>query len=171
MNTIYPPSCTAASTALGYVLQALCANGTYDHQGLPGLPDGICVAERDAVLVTTPTPSPLFRRAAERLAAERRLDVALLRVGDLTGDAVSVTVDLTLAALPHAFWPMPDLTLWTGPAGHVWLVPATLDASVAVTDEGFLLDIVPPYASLAERAIGVARAAREIGRRLQTVEA
>lgn len=171
MATLYPPSCTAASTALGYVLRALGVDDAYDLQHLTGLPDGIHIAEREAMLVATSTPAPLFRKAAEQLAAITRLDVVLLRVGDRVDGALPVTADLTLAALPHAPWPMVDLALWTGPAGQVWLVPSGFRASVEVTAEGFLLDLLPPYASLAEREIGVARAACEIGRLLAIGEA
>lgn len=163
MATLYPPSCTAASTALGYVLRALGVDDAYDLQHLARLPEGIHIAEREAMLVATSTPAPLFRRAAEQLAAIARLDVVLLRIGDRVDGTLPVTADLTLAALPHAPWPMVDLALWTSPAGQVWLVPFGFGASVAVTAEGFLLDLLPPYASLAGREIGIARAAREIG--------
>ncbi len=163
MATLYPPACTAASTALGYVLVALEVDGTRDLQFLDGLPDGLYLPEREAMLVATATPAPLFRKAAEQLAAIARLDVVLLRVGDRVDGALPVTADLTLAALPHAPWPMVDLSLWTGPAGQLWLVPFGFGASIAVTSEGLLLDMVPPYPSLAERKIGLARAAREIG--------
>lgn len=163
MATLYPPSCTAASTALGYVLAALEIDGSRDLQVLDGLPDGLTLPEREAMLVATSTPAPLFRKAAEQLAALDRLDVVLLRIGDRFDGALPVTADLTLAALPHSPWPMVDLSLWTGPAGQLWLVPFGFGASVAVTSEGFLLDMVPPYASLAERKIGLARAARAIG--------
>ena len=171
MATLNPPSCTAASTALGYILQALGVERACDRQYLPGLPDGLYVAEREALLVATSTPAPLFRRAAEHAAAIARLDLALLRVGERAEGAVRVTADVMLAALPHAPWPIPDMSLWTGPAGQLWLVPAGFGAAVAVTPEGFLLDMVPPYVSLAGREIGIARAAREIGALLLAWEA
>ncbi len=163
MATLYPPACTAASTALDYVLAALDIDGSRDLQYLDGLPDGLTLPEREAMLVATAMPAPLFRKAAEQLAALGRLDVVLLRIGDRFDGALPVTADLTLAALPHAPWPMVNLALWTGPAGQLWLAPFGYGASVAATSERLLLDMVPPYASLAEREIGIARAAREIG--------
>ena len=164
MATLYPPACTAASTALGFFLDAL--GGTQvDPVPLPALPDGIRVTERDAVLVaTTPGTESLYRAAAERLAAGERLDVALLRIDELRNEAVHVTVDLTLAALPHEPWPMRDLSLWVGSGRELWLVPAAFGPAVAVTDEGFLLDLLPPYDSMATRLIGISMAARAIGR-------
>lgn len=171
MATLHPPTCTAASTTLGYILMQLAASGTYDEVSLPGLPGGLHVSERDLLVVTTPTPAPMFRAAAEWLAAERRIDVALLRIGDLADDAVTVIADLTLAALPHSPYAMRQVTLWAGLAGQVWFVPATFGPSVELTSEGLMLDLVPPYMSLAERDIGVARAARDIGRILSPLEA
>ena len=114
------------------MLRALSLADAYDLQRPAGLPEGIYLPKREAMLVATSTPVPLFRRAAEQLAATARLDVVLLRVGDRVDGALPVTADLMLAALPHAPWSMVDLALWTGLASQLWRVPFGFGTSAAV---------------------------------------
>ena len=46
--------------------------------------------------------------------------------------------------------------------GDVWFVPTGFGPAVAVTGEGLTLEMVPPYATSAERTVGVLRAGAEI---------
>lgn len=170
MATTYLPTSTAASTALGYILEAMGARDTYDEVPITAMPVGTYVPERDALIVATPARAGRFRCAAELAAADRRLDILVLHVGDLDEGAVEVEVDLVLAALPHAPWPFQDLSIWSGPAGEVWLVPALFGPAIEVTPEGLMLDLIPPYQSLHERELGVRRAAHDIGRIFSPVE-
>ena len=155
----------AAATALGYLLDALGVDGHADTANdfpLPGLPAAALVRDQNAVVVATAEPTPYGRVGVQLAAAERRLDIVMLRVEHDEDGAVVISVDLTLAALPHAPWSFTDFSLWAGADGNVWFVPAGFGPAVAVTSEGLTLAMVPPYATSAERTVGVLRAGAEI---------
>ena len=165
MATLYPPTTRAASTVLGYLLEALSGDRRHDeteYQPIPGLPDAVQVPDQDTLIVVTDEPSPHGRVAIQLAAVDRHVDIALLRVAHDDDGAVRVSVDLMMASLPHAPWSFDDLHVWTGPAGDVWLVPAGFGPSIELTTEGFMLDLMPSYSSNGERSAGILRTAAEI---------
>jgi hypothetical protein len=165
MATLYPPTTYAAATALGYLLDALGVDrhaSPADDFPLPDLPGASLVRGHDTVMVTTDEPAPHGRVAMRTAAAERHLDIVLLRVEHDEDGAVTVSADLTLAALPHAPWSFTELSLWAGSEGDIWFVPAGFGPAVAVTSGGLTLELLPPYATSAERTVGVLRAGAEI---------
>lgn len=73
------------------------------------------------------------------------------------------TVDLSLGLLPGANpWPMNDLEPWVSRDGALWLVPVAFGPAVSVGSDGLMLELVPPYGTLAQRTAGVLRAAGEL---------
>lgn len=169
MDTIIPLGCSPASTAIGLLLEALGASDSYDYLPVRGLPSpAIHVPERDALIAVTSAASPLFAAQIEAVAAEHHLDVVLLRVGEARRGG-PIGVDVALGSLPCAVWAERGFTLYHD-AGNAWLVPALFGAAVSVSPDGFCLEIIPPYASLAEREHGIQRAAHACNRILQPAE-
>lgn len=164
------PGLSPASIAVGLLLEALAAGGTYDQVTLPGLPHAIHVPERDAIIAATTAPAPMFGAELEAIAAERRLDIVLLRVGDLDAARPVIGVDFALGSLPCAVWAVSNFSLYHDAYG-TWLVPAHFGPAVSVTWEGMNLEITAPYGDFLERAAGIARAARNLSRLFQPVEA
>lgn len=163
------PGCSAASIATGLLLEALGASDTYEHVPVPGLPGtAIHIPAREALIATTTSRPPMFAGSLEPLAAEHRLDVVLLRIGDAESDA-PIGVDFALGSLPCAVWAEMGFELYRDLSG-VWLAPQSFGPAVSVGRDGFCLEIVPPYGSLAEREEGVARAARDLQRLLRRLE-
>lgn len=158
------------SIAVGLLLEALVAGDIYDQVTLPGLPNAIHVPERDAAIAATTAPAPMFGGELEAIATEHHLDVVLLRIGDLKDGRSRIAVDFALGSLPCAIWAECGFSLYQDAHG-TWLVPTGFGPAVAVTWEGFSLELVPPYADLIERADGIARAARGLARFFQPVEA
>lgn len=155
---------------LNLVLAALDAGEGYEFVAPSGLSAvSIYIPNREAIVGLTSAPAPLFRAGVEATAVAYVADVVLLRTVEVDGTPV-VTADVALAAPPCAAWVEHDLTLWTG-GDEVWLVPELFGPAVEVTSKGFKVALVPPYDSLADRAVGIARAARDVARRLQPVEA
>lgn len=158
MNDNLPLGCTPQSTAIGCLLEALCADDTYTFVPVAGLPDGcVFVPERDALIAVTRAAAPLFRTALQRTAAALNADVVLLRVGEVEDALLPVSVDVALAALPCQMWVEHDLAPWTD-GRSLWLVPGGFGASVSVTGDGFSVELVPPYETLAQRSAGIYRA-------------
>ncbi|MDJ0277315.1 hypothetical protein QLH51_10970 [Sphingomonas sp. 2R-10] len=168
INTV--TSFSPTSIIVGLLLEALAAGDIYDQVTLPGLPNAIHVPERDAVIAATTVPAPLFGGELEAIATEHRLDVILLRIGDLEDGRPCIAVDFALGSLPCAVWVERRFSLYQDADG-TWLVPAGFGPAVSVTWQGFNLEIVPPYADLIERADGIARAARSLARFFQPLEA
>lgn len=165
MATLIQPTTRAASTVLGYLLEQLSGDrchGKPDYQPISGLADAVTVPGQDALIVVTDEPAPHGRVAIQLAAADRHIDIALVRMGQDEDGAVTVTIDLMLASLPHAPWSLENLSLWTGTSGDIWLVPASFGPSIELTSEGFMLDLTPPYSTAVERASGILRAAAEI---------
>lgn len=165
MATLYPPTTRAAATVLAYILGGFGIHRPIDgaaYQPLPGLPDAVHVPGQDALVVVVEEPAPHGRVAIQIAATERRLDVVLVRIAHDQDGAVAVSIDLTLAALPHAPWSLDYFSLWSGADGDVWLVPAGFGPAVEVTVDGLMLDLTPPYTTGAERALGILRAGAEI---------
>jgi hypothetical protein len=167
------PTSDLESVVLGYLLNALDVNDTYACALEGALPDAtIYVEERGAVLAATIAPPPVFRDAVATLAEEQRYDVVLVRVASLDEDAVRSTVDLSLGLLPGAKpWAMNDLEPWASRDGQLWLVPAGFGPAVSVSYEGVILELVPPYQTLAQRTAGVLRAAGELASLLPVITA
>ncbi len=106
---------------------------------------------------------PLFRDAVTALAADLRYDVVLVRVAGVDVDFVRTSIDLTLGLLPGAApWSMRALEPWVSRDGALWLVPQTFGPVVSVSADGFVLELVPPYKTMAQRTAGVLRAAGEV---------
>lgn len=163
------PGCSAHSIATGLLLEGLGACDTYDYVHVEGLPGtGIHVPQREALIVTTTAAWPMFVGRLEPIAAELRLDIVLLRVGDVGGDA-PIRVDFALGSLPCAVWADTSYELYRDRSG-LWLVPELFGPAVSIGGDGFCLEIVPPYPTLAEREQGVAQAARDLARLLQPLE-
>lgn len=137
---------------------------------MPGLPHAVHVPERDAIIAATTAPAPMFGAELETIAAERHLDIVLLRVGDLEAACPAIGVDFALGSLPCSVWAETKFSLWQDAYG-TWLVPAGFGPAVSVSREGFNLEIAAPYADLLERAAGIARAGRDLARLFQPVEA
>lgn len=160
--------CTPASAATGLLLEALAASECYDYVPIAGLPGStIHVPERDALVAVTSAAAPLFTANLETIAAEHRLDVVLLRVGDL--DRGEINADFALGSLPCAVWVEQNFALYRDAAG-LWLVPEWVGPAVSITRAGFCLEMVPPFSTLAERERGVRSAAGDVARILQPVE-
>lgn len=164
MTTTILPTSDLESVVLGYLLNALDINDTYACTLEAALPDAtIYVEERGAVLGVTTAPAPLFRAAVAGLAAEQRYDVVLVRVAIVGEDLVRTTVDLSLGLLPGADpWPMNGMEPWVSRDGALWLVPPTFGPAVSVSNAGVVLELLPPYQTLAQRTAGVLRAAGEL---------
>lgn len=158
------PRVDLRSVTLGYLLHALNTSAEYIQSPGWALPDAtVLVEHRGAVLSMTTAEPPLFREVVTSLAADLHYDVVLLRVAAVDADRIGVTADVSLGLLPCATpWVMEGLEPWVSTDGELWLVPDTVSAAVSVTDEGFHLEMVPPYQTLAERSAGVLRAAREM---------
>lgn len=169
MDTITKLGCSPASIATGLLLEALAASDTYDYVPVRGLPTpALHVAERDALIAVTTAASPLFAAGLEAIAGEHRLDVILLRIGD--ADHGVIGADFALGSLPCSVWVEQGFALYRDASG-LWLVPEWVGPAVSITREGFCLEMVPPFSTLAERERGVRRAAGDVARILQPVEA
>lgn len=156
-----------ASIATGLLLDALAARGVYDEIQLPGLPGhGVYVPQREAIVAFTSAPPPFFAAGLEALAAEHRLDIVLLRLGD--DDAIGA--DFALGSLPCAVWAERNFALYCDASGS-WLVPEGSGPAVSVGPDGFNLDLVPPYSTMCERSAGVERAHNAFVRLLTLEEA
>lgn len=163
MNINTLPMADLQAVTLGYLLQALEADGRYASTPASGLPvTTLHVEERGCVLSVTAAPAPLHGDAVLPLATELRFDVALLRVTHLDHDFVRLEADLALGLLPGAPWPMQGLEPWRGRDGAFWLVPQAFGPAVSVDVDGLHLELVPPYHTLAQRSAGVLRAAGEL---------
>ena len=164
MNDILPLGCTPQSTAIGCLLKALGADDAYSFVPVAGLPTGcVFVPERDALIAVTRATAPLFRTALQRTACTLHADVVLLRVGEEEDALLPVSVDVALAALPCRMWVEHDLAPWTDDRS-LWLVPGGFGPSVSVTADGFSVELVPPYETLAQRAAGIYRAQHMLAR-------
>lgn len=160
--------CSPASIATGLLLEALGAGDTYDYVPIAGLPGStIHVPERDALIAVTTAAAPHFTSNLEAIAAEHRLDIVLLRIGD--ADHGVISADFALGSLPCAVWVEQGFALYRDASG-LWLVPERPGPAVSITRDGFCLEIVPPFSTSAERERGVRRAAGDIARILQPVE-
>ncbi|RSV19244.1 hypothetical protein CA236_04150 [Sphingomonas sp. ABOLG] len=166
MDTMTLPRCSAHSIAAGLLLEALGAHDTHDHVRVEGLPGtAVLVPEREALVATTAAAWPMFADQLEPIAVQHRLDVVLLRICAAGGDA-PVGMDFALGSLPCAVWAETAYALYRDQAG-VWLVPERFGPAVSVGCDGFCLEIVPPYPTLADRHRGVVWAARDLARLLQ----
>ncbi|WP_375287255.1 hypothetical protein [Sphingomonas sp.] len=168
MDITTKPGCSPASVATGLLLEALGANDIYDYVPVCGLPGStIHVPERDSLIAVTTAASPLFAAGLEAIAAEHRLDVVLLRIGD--ADHGVIRADFALGSLPCSAWVERDFALYRDASG-LWLVPEWVGPAVSITPEGLCLEMVPPFSTLVERELGVRRAAGDVARILQPVE-
>lgn len=163
------PGCSAHSIATDLLLEALDACDTCDHVHVPGLPGTAThVPARAALIATTTTASPMFAGRIEPIAVELRLDVILLRIGDMDADS-AISADFALGSLPCAVWAERSYALYRDPSG-LWLVPELFGPAMSVGSDGFCLELYPPYATLAERERGIARVADDLARRLEPLE-
>ena len=158
------PLPNARSVVLDYLLRALGVTGSYLYAPEPGLPDNsIRVEERGCVLCATDAREPMFRSAVAALAGEQRVDAVLIRIAGQDDDFVRTSVDVSLGLLPGAGpWSTAGLEIWTSAQDTAWFVPPTFGPAVSVSEEGLILEMVPPYATMAQRTAGVLRAAGEI---------
>lgn len=162
MNDNQARGCTSRSTTIGYILAALAAPGRYHHVEVDGLPPStVFVAEREAIIAVTTAPAPVFRNAIEQMAVKLHADVLLLRTGPGADALMPVSADVSLGALPCKLWVERDLDLWTNHRS-LWLVPRAFGPSIAITAEGFCLELLPPYQTLAQREAGIYRAQHDL---------
>lgn len=167
MDIISRPVRSADACAAGLLLAALAADG-YEQVHVAGMPEQtVYIEEREALIGVTSAPAPLFAHRLEAIASERRLDIVLVR---LNGPGTGISVDLALGSLPCAVWQERQFSLYRD-RYSTWLVPPMFGPAVSVTRDGFALEIVPPYSTVAERADGIARAEADLARRLQPLEA
>lgn len=146
--------------AVGSLNLLLTALGADCHEFIapPGLTAvAIQVPARAAIIALTHATAPIYRAAVADTAMAYAADVVLLRQSDTVSGGVSA--DVALAAPRCAAWIEHDLTLWTDD-DTLWLVPHGFGPSVAIDDTGFCVTLGPPYATLVDRAKGIARAAR-----------
>lgn len=169
MDTIIALGCGPASIATGLLLEALGASDTYDYVPVRGLPaPALHVPAHDALISATTAAPPLFAASLEAIAAEHRLDVVLLRLGD-AGRGGPIGVDFALGSLPCAVWVEKGFRLYRDATG-LWLVPELFGPAVSVTPDGFCLEMVPPYATMAQRERGIEQATRAFNHILQPEE-
>jgi len=160
MNIDFQAGATLQSTAIGYVLQALAASGTYDLAPFPGLPDhAFPVENRGCIVAVTSLPAPLFRPGVRAAAAELQYDVALLRVDD---DMDAVHADVTLGLMPGEPFVLGGMALYEAESGNLWFVPPTFGPAVSISADGLILELLTPYDTLDQRVAGVARARETI---------
>jgi len=160
MNIDFQAGATLQSTAIGYVLQAMAASGTYDLEPVPGLPDhALPVVNRGCILAVTSLPAPLFRPGVRVAAAELQYDVALLRIDD---DIDAVHADVTLGLMEGEPFVLDNMALYETEGGNLWFVPPTFGPAVSVSADGLILEILTPYDTLDQRESGVARAREAI---------
>lgn len=159
------------ASPLGYLLDALGVENEYNFVAPEGLSSVVVhVPSRDAILAQTLAAAPIFRAGVEASANRFAADVVLLRVGEVLDGSGPVTADVALAAPPCSAWVEHELTMWTD-GDAVWFVPVTFGPSIEVTPAGFTVALIAPYRTQSEREVGIARASRDIGRRLQPVAA
>ena len=158
--TIATAACTADSTIIGYLLQALAADGTYDYKPGLGLPPStVRLDRRGVILSVTAAASPSYRARAADLAAALACDVVLLRMTGIDEDFVHVAADMTLGLVPGGAPSFSGYTPWERRDGRLWLVPEGFGPAVAVDADGFTVELDPPYHTQAQRTAGVLRAA------------
>lgn len=160
MNIDIHAGASLQSTAVGYMLQALAASGTYDLQPIAGLPDhALSVAERGCVLAVTSLPAPLFRRGVREAAGALQYDVALLRIDD---DRDAVRADVTLGLMPGQPFVLDNMALYEAEDASMWFVPPVFGPSVSIAADGLILELLAPYQTMDQRADGVMRAREAI---------
>ncbi len=169
MNDNLPFGCSAQSTAIGYILEALAAPDSYgfvEGRGLP--PATILVPDRAAVIAVTTVTPPAYRDAIERAASALHSDVLLLRVGHVADALMPASADVALGALPGRPWVEHDLAPWAD-RRSLWLVPPGFGPSISVTPDGLCVELVPPYQTLAQREAGIYRAQHALARLAEPV--
>ncbi|MEN2786753.1 hypothetical protein ACFOKI_01360 [Sphingomonas qilianensis] len=172
MITNYTRSTDVAGVSLGYMLHALSAKGRYAYVRGNEFPDAaILVEDRGAVICVTAAPAPKLRDVINAFAQDLRYDVALVRITGQDRDFIRLSIDLTLGLLPCEPWAMHDLELWTGRTGDTWFVPEGFCPAISLTSDGFSLELLPPYNTLAERSAGILRAAADVASLLPMTEA
>lgn len=163
MNTMTAPACNATTTVLGYVLHALSASDTYPYAPNLGLPTStIRLNDHGLILSATHAPAPLFRDAAAKLAMEQHCDAVLVRITDVSEHYIDTAIDFTLELLPCEPWSLRNWSLWAGADDQLWLVPDAFAPCVLIAPDGLHLELIPPYATMAQRSAGVLRAAAQL---------
>jgi hypothetical protein len=89
--------------------------------GLPA--DSLLFEAQSAILSFTCVAAPMFRDKIERVAAERSIDVMLVRCCMTAGDLLPVSLDVVLAGGGLDTFAMDDLALYRHVDGGLWLVP------------------------------------------------
>ena len=164
MNDNIPLGCTTETTAIGYILFALCASDAYDYVEVSGLPSAVFVPECNVMIAVTTAPAPSYRRAIGKAAAAWGADVILIRTRPIDDMLMIATVDVVAAALPCDPWTESDMSIWTDGLGAVWLVSDGTGPCVSITNHGFNIEMVPPHHSQANRQAGIYRAANDLAR-------
>jgi hypothetical protein len=137
--------------------------------GMPA--DTVLFDAQSAILSFTCVAAPMFRAKIERLAAAPSIDVILVRCCQTAGDLLPVSIDIVLAGGGLAPFKLEELALYRHDDGGLWLVPFGFGAAIRLEAHGLELYLVPPYATLAERADGIYRAASDLAERLYPQEA
>lgn len=158
MTNPTPLGVSPESVAVGCILEALNAPDTYDLRQIAGLPDHTLVVEdAGAILSITTAPAPRHRDIVRDVATTLEYNVVLFRIAD-----DQITADVTLGYGSRASLSLRDLTLHQTDSNSWWLVPAGFGPAISISEDGVILELVPPYQSLEERAAGIAQAARLI---------
>ena len=136
-----------------------------------GMPDAVMeVPDRNAIIAATVMPKPYFECAAYALAMKVRSDVALIRIVEFDDDFISTNVSLNLAHHRGEAWCPRNLELFRDCENGLWLVPQTAGPSMWICHDGFGLELLPPFDTMAERRNGVLRAAAELREMVGPIE-
>jgi hypothetical protein len=152
-----------AQITLEYVLQFFKSDVLPITRPRYGMPDATMeVSDRNAIVAATVLPQPWHEGAAYCLATKTRGDVALIRIVEFDDDYVSTNISLNLAHHEGDAWCPRNLTLFRDYENGLWLVPETSGPSMLICEDGFGLELLPPFDTMAQRRAGVLRAAAEL---------
>jgi hypothetical protein len=132
--------------------------------GMPA--DTVLFDSQSAVLSFTCVAAPMFRAKIERLAIAQSIDVMLVRCCLTGGDLLPVSVDVVLGGGGLTPFKLQELALYRHEDGALWLVPFGFGAAIMLEPHGLELYLVPPYATLVERAAGIYRVASDLAESL-----
>ena len=129
-----------------------------------GLPAGaVEITPTNVVMAATPVDADVFRDVIAKHAYEQGCDVLLLRTGLWPETLSPVTCEVALK-VDREVIVITDLAFFRHRAGGLWLVPTRVGPFIAISENGFGLEMVAPFDTWHERSEGVCRAATEIVR-------
>jgi hypothetical protein len=153
---------SVASVLCNYLLAAFDPEPRITRMVGCGLPaDTVSVHRQDVVLSFTCLSAPHFRAKVRAAAQMQSRDVVLVRSCRGT-DVFPVLADVTLCGGGLAGFDLYDLELYRHQDQSLWLVPPLFSAAVLLSADGLILQMVPPYSTVRQRAAGIYRATAEI---------